>query len=232
MEIIHRRTLPHWYVPGAAHFITYRLYGSLPVAVIRELKKRKEHLLAKPSAMPPVDYHTYVNKLMFAAYDQSLDQAPGEHWLRDSRVASMVRGNLYHHDGSKYYLHAFCIMPNHVHVLLTPNPDEVSNSTSDDDTDLGERPDARSPLSKIMHSLKSYTANQANKFLRRSGAFWQAESYDHWVRDDNEMERILNYIRANPVKAGLVSKHEDWFWSSCHDRYLLDGDSSGWLPTS
>jgi putative DNA methylase len=50
------------------------------------------------------------------------------------------------------------------------------------------------------------------------------------VRDEDEFERIVNYIRANPVSAGLVERHEDWYWSSCHDRYLLDGDTCGWLP--
>jgi putative DNA methylase len=80
-----------------------------------------------------------------------------------------------------------------------------------------------------MHSLKSYTANKANAILGRTGRFWQKESYDHWVRDDDELERIVNCIRANPVKAGLCVRHEDWLWCSCQDRYLYDGDTSGWL---
>jgi len=80
-----------------------------------------------------------------------------------------------------------------------------------------------------MHSLKSYTAHEANSILNRTGAFWQTESYDHWVRDDEELERIVSYIRDNPVKAGLVKRPEDWFWCSCQDRFLLDGDTGGWL---
>ncbi|MGB7325796.1 MAG: transposase [Rubripirellula sp.] len=143
----------------------------------------------------------------------------------------MLPQNLYHHDGSKYHLHAYCLMPNHVHVLLTPNPDEASATSTVEQTTVGEADDAGSPLSKIMHSLKSYTANQANKTLGRSGTFWQPESYDHWVRDDNELERIVNYIRANPVKAGLVSRHQDWCWCSCHDRFQYDGDTTAWLPS-
>ena len=50
------------------------------------------------------------------------------------------------------------------------------------------------------------------------------------VRDDDELERIVYYIRDNPVKAGLVERPEHWFWCSCHDRFLLDGDPGGWLP--
>jgi len=80
-----------------------------------------------------------------------------------------------------------------------------------------------------MHSLKSYTANEGNKILGRSGSFWQRESYDHWVRDEDELERIVNYIRNNPVAAGLTDHAHEWRWSSCYDRFQQDGDISGWL---
>ena len=63
----------------------------------------------------------------------------------------------------------------------------------------------------------------------RTGAFWQHESYDHWVRDDDELERVVAYINANPVKAGLADRPCDFSWCSAHDRYLHDGDESGWL---
>ena len=121
-------------------------------------------------------------------------------------------------------------MPNHVHVLITPSPETVRENGDDEDLSIGETRDAGSPLSRVMHSLKSYTANEANKVLKRTGSFWQCESYDHWVRDDSELERIVNYIRGNPVSATLVQRHEDWWFSSCHDRFVHDGDTSGWLP--
>jgi putative DNA methylase len=65
--------------------------------------------------------------------------------------------------------------------------------------------------------------------LARTGPFWQHESYDHWVRDDDELERIMAYINANPLKAGFVERPHEFFWCSAHDRYLHDGDESGWL---
>jgi len=229
MESIHRRNLPHWYMPGAAHFVTYRIAGRIPFVVIKELQDKKDRLLTKPSDLAPGEYRAHVNKILFAAYDDSLDQATGERWLQDACIASMLRENLYHHNGTKYCLHSFCIMPNHVHVLFTPSPSELSRSNAITDFAVGEQSDEGSPLSRIMHSLKSYTANRANQILVRTGSFWQSESYDHWVRDASEMERIVDYIRANPVKAGLVAKHEDWFWSSCHDRFLMDGETCGWL---
>ena len=64
-----------------------------------------------------------------------------------------------------------------------------------------------------MHSLKSYTAKEANKVLNRTGEFWEHESYDHYVRDEAGHERIVKYILQNPVKAKLVENWQDWRWS-------------------
>ena len=80
-----------------------------------------------------------------------------------------------------------------------------------------------------MHSLKSYTANRANEVLGRSGQFWQHESYDHWVRDTDELCRIAEYISLNPVKAGLVTRPEEWYFSSAHDLFLTSGMAQGLL---
>jgi hypothetical protein len=73
--------------------------------------------------------------------------------------------------------------------------------------------------SQFLQTLKGFTAREANKLLGRTGQpFWQAESYDHWVRDPAEAERIRAYIESNPVKAGLVARAEDYPWSSAHGR--------------
>jgi putative transposase len=64
-----------------------------------------------------------------------------------------------------------------------------------------------------MHSLKRYTSRQANLILGREGQFWQHESYDHVVRDEQEFERIMLYILNNPLKASLVDSWEKWEWS-------------------
>jgi putative DNA methylase len=164
----------------------------------------------------------------FAEYDQYLDRTQEVRWLADPRVADIVRENLYHRHGDKYHLLCWCIMPNHVHVLFMPR---IGQPATDHEPPIGESADARSPLSKIMHSLKSFTAHEANRILGRTGSFWQRESYDHWVRDDDELERIVMYIRGNPLKAGLVARPELWKYSSCHDRFQHDGDDSGWLKT-
>ena len=89
------------------------------------------------------------------------------------------------------------VMSNHVPVLLLP---KISPS-------------------RLLQSLKGATAREANRVLGRTGeTFWQAEPYDHWVRDEKERERIAAYIENNPVKAGLVQRAEDSCWSSASER--------------
>jgi type I restriction enzyme R subunit/putative DNA methylase len=127
--------------------------------------------------------------------DQYLDQArSGPMYLAQEPiarllVASLRRGVLLGH----YELGAYAIMANHVHVLLLP---KVSPS-------------------RLLQSVKGATARQANLILGRTGeTFWQAESYDHWVRDESQWRRIAAYIENHPVKAGRVSRAEDYRWSS------------------
>ena len=110
-------------------------------------------------------------------------------------VARVVAEAVVYHDVElrSYDLHAFVVMPNHVHLLVDP----------------------LQPMAKVMQSLKGYTARQANRLLGRTGQpFWQKESYDHWVRDAAEFAKITHYVEHNPVKAGLVSTPEEWPWSS------------------
>ena len=222
-----RRSLPHWYVPGAVHFVTYRLAGTLPKSVLDQLCADRERLLKqKPRTGQSHDqFRAAVHKQLFATYDDHLDRFADCRWLAETRVAAIIRSNLYHHDGSKFRLLSFCVMPNHVHVLFQP----VDSLSEIVEPPVGELDDGSSPLSGIMHSLKSYTAHQANKVLGRTGTFWQPESYDHWVRDADELERIVMYITNNPVKAGLVEKPQDWYFCSCHDRFLKDGEPIGIL---
>jgi putative DNA methylase len=228
METFTRRNLPHWYVPGAAHFVTYRLYGTIPSATMRQWREERQRAIAagKRRGAGQRELVERAHKLFFAKYDEFLDAGETSRCLADPRVAAMIRDNLYHHRGGKYHLLAYCIMPNHVHVLLQPIDHTVKdiNEIASD-----EVRDAQSPLARIMHSLKSFTANRANELLSRTGPFWQAESYDHWVRDEDELERIVLYIHHNPVKAKLAARPRDWIYSSAHDRFLQDGFENGAL---
>lgn len=122
----------------------------------------------------------------------------GPRWLTELRVAGLVADSLHHRDGRVYRLDAFCIMPNHVHLVCTPLETEAG---------------AYHSLTAILHSLKRHTAREANKLLPRQGAFWQPESCDRAVRDESELRRIVDYVLNNQAKAGLVDTWEEWPWS-------------------
>src|SRR5262249_53508688 len=245
-----RRKLPHWYVPGAAHFVTYRIAGTIPAAVLQELRHQAERKLknGSPAGTSDSAYKLRIHKQFFAAYDRYLDITCRIDWLARPAVANVIRENLYHHNGGKYQLLAYCVMPNHVHVLVQPidcsdkqlacrgQPGTSLPGTSLPGTSkllvptvIGETADKGGPLASIMHSLKSYTANKINELLGRAGQFWQHESYDHWVRDEEELERIVAYIAANPIKAGLAREIQEWACCSARDRFTRDGVRSAWL---
>ena len=123
-----------------------------------------------------------------------LDQGYGECHLKDPRIAELVQNAMLFSDRQRYRLTVWVVMPNHAHSLLTPS--------------------AGHELSRVMHSLKSYTANEANKLLNRTGQFWQPESFDRWIRDADHFAKVIGYIENNPVKARLCEKPEDWPFSS------------------
>jgi putative transposase len=172
MEIITRRKLPHWYVPGAVHFVTYRLASTIPLAVHEEICNRMLQLLQrKPNGEAErAEHRLRVHKQFFAKYDEYLDNHTSIDWLARPKVAAVIRANLYHHNNTKYHLLAYCIMPNHVHVLLQPIDTGQAPAPAPTE-DIGETADARGPLAGIMHSLKSYTANEATRSSVGLGSF-------------------------------------------------------------
>jgi putative DNA methylase len=132
----------------------------------------------------------------FLLLDRELEKAGyGPTWLKDARLAKTLVDSFYHgaEHLSLYRLSAYVVMPNHIHILVWP----------------------KTQLSRITKSIKGYTARECNKLLGRTGnTFWQDESFDHAVRNEDEFHRIKRYIERNPVKAGLVDTPEEWPWSS------------------
>jgi putative DNA methylase len=214
-------------MPHAFHFVTFRLAGTIPRVVLDELQSRKESLLQRAPA--GALYRERIHKLLFADYDSYLDRNRTIRWLDSPAVAALIRRSLYFWHGKKYGLVSYCVMPNHVHILIQPFGSTPPTEAERELHEPGECADERSPLAEIMHSLKSYTAHEANKLLGRTGQFWQHESYDHWVRDEGELERIVGYINANPVVAKLAGQPHDFEWCAARDRFLFDGDQGGWL---
>jgi REP element-mobilizing transposase RayT len=188
-------------------FVTFRLAGSIPTAVLRELAAqadRIEAMLRKENDPNHRQAQVYLEQRRpFGKWDEALHSSPsGPEWLRRPKIAEVVADALAQRDGRVYELDSYCIMPNHVHLVFVP---------------LAKTDSSYYSLSEIMHSLKRYTAQQANPLLGREGQFWQHESYDHIVRDEAERARIVRYVLQNPEKAGLVARWEDWPWCYCKD---------------
>jgi REP element-mobilizing transposase RayT len=176
---IYRRRLPHIQTVGQPLFLTWRLHGSLP---------ENRTFLGQPTCGKA-----------FVAMDLLLDSgASGPLYLGRPEIAKLtVDAFRYGEESLGFYeLHAYVVMPNHVHLLITPAV----------------------PAAKITHSLKLFTGRAANKVLGSSGPFWQDESYDHLVRDKQEFDRIVRYTENNPVRAGLSRDPEGFLWSSAKGR--------------
>ncbi len=180
------------------YFVTFRLAGSLPRAVLLQLKHERNTIVAQAEAAKrPLTWHE--REELFRWYsrrvDKYLDAGHGECVLRSPKLAEMAVSALKHFDGVRYELRAWDVMPNHVHAVVFPLPD---NS-----------------LSKILQSWKGFTSREINKLLKRTGnRLWQVESYDHLIRDDDDLHRCVDYTVMNPVDAGLCKRPEEWRWSS------------------
>ncbi len=198
----YRRRLPHIQPEGATFFVTFRLAGSLPIEAIeklREEKERSERLLAQIADPAERAQQTdLASRRWFGKWDEFLDKACAPTHLANPQIADMLAESIHYRDGKAYSLEAFCIMPNHGHLVFKPLENTGGNLHS---------------LATIMHSLKRHTARQANLILGQEGTFWQHENYDHFVRDDDELGRIIRYVLHNPVKAGLTDDWSNWKWS-------------------
>jgi putative transposase len=187
--IYYERNLPHRLPPGEAIFLTFRLADTLPLYVLERMKEEAALLQQEQELVPAQLYAA--QKRYFGRFDDLLAKAEhGPTWLKQPEIAAIVVQSLHHFDSKNYELLSYCLMPNHVHMVVLV-------------------PDGAPPLVRTLQRLKGYTALQANKLLGRTGAFWQAESYDHVVRA-GELERIISYIVDNPVKAGLVDDWQQW----------------------
>ena len=197
VRIYYNGFLPHWRQKDCTYFVTFRLADSVPKPVIDEWQfERDAWLAARGIDLKLMPLHQAMK--MLSQRDQQaferhfagklfafLDKGYGACHLRDHHIGKIVANAIGHFHGTRLYSGDFVVMPNHVHALLTPI-DEFE-------------------LEEVLHSIKSYTANQINRCLGRSGTLWMEESYDHIVRDGDELLRIQQYIKQNPEKAGLKS---------------------------
>ena len=203
--VIYRRNLPHIQPYGAILFLTYRLARSLPKQILEKLRKERKTEEQRLEHVPADTHYrealrTQIRKRIYLKYDQALDRDDtGPTWLLDHEIASLVRETILHRHPHKYDLVCFSIMPNHVHQVVINISRDV-------------------PIYDTMGKLKSYTATKANKLLKRSGVFWQEESFDHVVRS-GKLGTTIQYVLNNPVNAGLVKHWQEWPYSWLNPRF-------------
>ena len=203
--------LPH-YQPAEAEFhIMFRLVGSLPNEAIEQMRAERAamqrkilELKNKGQKIAKRDLH----EAYFAKFDQLLSSSTtGPTWLGIDKVAEIVAEAIHFRDGKEFDLFAYTIMPNHVHMVLRHlGRDEIVGNVK--------------PLFRILQSLKRYTALWCNRALGRSGTFWQDESFDHVIADEEELERTIWYVLENPVQAGLVKDSKEWRWSYVKEGFI------------
>ena len=204
----YRRNLPHIQPEDVILFVTYRLFFELPVEYYSKIQLMKSEFQRKIKLLDKRKTEAEKYKFEKKLYDFN-DNFIGKFknspfWLKNKNIAKIVMDSLFWGNDRRYELFAFCIMPNHVHLMIRPL---IKN----------KKP---FPLQQIMYDHKHFTAIEANKLLKRKGNFWQDEHYDHYIRNENEFFNILNYIYLNPVKANLVENPDEWEFTYINEKLL------------
>ncbi len=186
-----RGYLPHRDDVQQLQSITFRLADSLPSKKLLEIE---EELKQQPVTQRAINRRKRI--------EQWLDSGAGCCALQHPKLAQLLEETLLKFDGIRYSLIAWCVMPNHVHTLIQP----VSN------------------LANIVKSWKSFTGRWALAHNNELGLrietkrLWMHDYWDRYVRDPEHLQRLIEYIHQNPVKAGLCSRPELWKWSSARHR--------------
>ena len=214
--IFRRRSLPHWDVPDKPVFITACLEGSIPAVGLSRIRHYREELDARqrPDHLSNTDWEHHKHKLAFAFVDKLLDQESPVTHLEDPRQAEIVQNAFLHFADQRYRLLAFVVMPSHHHWVFVPDEEWSAFAVRQTRAQGNER----TPREVISHSIQSYTATMCNRVRGEKGAYWQTETFDHWIRDEAELTRVIRYVENNPVSAGFVDCPEAWRWSSARLR--------------
>ncbi len=179
----HRRNLPHWQQGGVWIFVTWRLGDSLPKVRLDQWKEERAIWLSlhpEPwDRKTEAEYHDRFSQQI----DEWLDQGSGSCVLREPANANIVAEALRYFDGERYEIASFVVMPNHVHVLFRLLGDHA--------------------LAEILKSWKGFTTREINRRSGKTGSLWQDEYWDRLIRNERHFFKVKEYIRENPVKAGL-----------------------------
>lgn len=182
----YRGRLPHWEVESGVYFVTMRVHGTLPKSAEEELR-----LLSLEVRNAAGGERLMLQRKVLARLETWLNASTERLHLSEPSVAQMIMESIANmHARGIWDPIEYVVMPNHIHLLVTVT---------------------RGDLRSAMVSFKRWTARHAISLLKlTSRPFWEEEWFDHWPRSELEFERIVEYIRQNPVKAGLVQEYRDW----------------------
>ncbi len=188
---------PHYMYPDSIVFLTWRLAETLPKHIIdlyEQLKNDPDSTESKWEKHQLEQNSYYYSK--FEEYDKELANFKSlDFSLNDPEISIILRNAFHYYDGKSYELHAYCIMHNHIHAIIRPLKNVINEYQK---------------FGSIVRSYKSYTARKINKVLNKTGQIWNGYYFDRVIRDIDSYSRIIQYIRMNPVVAGLVESPEDW----------------------
>lgn len=205
--------LPHWQCENAIYHVSFRLSDSVPEDQHNEWLAEREAIenIAVQANRPLTEEEEQRIRFLYSKRIEAfLDSGYGECHLQIPEVGELLAKAIRHFDGERYRLHAWCLMPNHVHVIVEPAQGFE--------------------LASIIHTWKSFTANKANQLLGRSGPFWHEDAYNHIIRTEKEYRFQVEYVFGNPAKAGL----RDWKWVGrvAAERPDQDGLATTWAPAA
>lgn len=211
------RNRPHIAPPDSVFFVTFRLAGSIPKATLQKYRSEKawydfqiDRLKKSASNGRHLEDILTFHRKWFAEFERITDKAKdGPVWLGIPEIREIAADRIISGDPTDYVLNAYSIMSNHIHVVFKPNVSvrNLSESLKDSKPHFSS---TQKTLGQIMQSIKGGIARAANIELKRTGKFWEHESYDHFVRNEQELNRIIKYTINNPVKANLVSHWSEW----------------------
>ncbi|MGC1461731.1 MAG: transposase [Terracidiphilus sp.] len=194
VHIRNRGRLPHWEKEEGLYFITFHLADSLPKSVLAKITERRRILEAAQhnNAKLLPEQKTQLAAYSHARMEEYFDRGAGSCPFLDHRIAGTMAAALRFWEGKRYRLLAWCVMPNHVHVVVRLFPGHE--------------------LARVVKAWKNFSAKAANHTLGRKGRFWQREYYDRLIRNGEELSRAVRYVVENPANAEL--KDWTWFWSA------------------
>jgi hypothetical protein len=191
-----RGQLPHWEVAEGRYFVTIQLDGAIP-----QQGQERIHALAQSyDTLPEHDAEGRfkLQRRIYAEMESWLDRVEYATHLQDPAIAQMVIDAIAFRHGKVWNMLEYVVMPSHLHLFF-----EL----------------LQEGLKDTLEQFKRWTGHQAAKLMHLpSQRFWQDEWFDHCSRSDEEDEKIIEYIRRNPVKAKLVTSYRDWPYGSWSKR--------------